>query len=92
MNPQPKLKNEEWAYSWSLPYYVDQEGFLIICPLDPQRYIFEDGKWQLVITSADIQMYILSEWLDAGWMPAEPVCLAPLWWGGLDESKKSKYK
>ncbi|MEG4292082.1 hypothetical protein Q5692_24990 [Microcoleus sp. C2C3] len=79
MNPQPKFKNEEWAFSWSLPYYVDQ-GFLIVGSLDPQRYIFEQSEWRLIFTPHDIQMYILSEWLDAGWIPAQPLRNAPFWW------------
>ena len=63
--------NRELNYSWSLPYYSDENNFIIVCPLDPQRYEYKNADWFLVNTSVDIQMAILTEWLDAGWCAAD---------------------
>lgn len=65
-----KLDEKNRGYSWELPYYFDENGFLIVSPLDPQRHIYDNGDWRLVNTCPDIQMAILTEWLDAGWCAA----------------------
>lgn len=70
-----KLDERELAYSWALPYYFDKDGFLTVSALDPQRYTYipTEDYWRLVDTNPDIQLLILTEWLDAGWCAAQAI-------------------
>jgi hypothetical protein len=72
----PKLSNKELSFAWELPYYFDQNGYLIVSGLDPQLVGMKDGDYwyEHPTNSHDIRMMIITEQRDAGWCPALDLC------------------